>query len=503
MNTSVPSYLRIHRGDESAARGVGIAASSTEQFWNAFSTATGWRIDQRHRESDSIEVLPAVGLDLMAGDPSEVHPPVIRENAAQLANWANTMAGELEQLRSTVRRQELELAGQATVQFAPSESQATADQVYVTLQRAITAMGFDAAAIYMLDDDTQYLKTRAVVGLPDDRLTAEPRMLRGSRGDLEALVQDAVLMEDLHGPMGDTWNAPESAGAAVCTALFKGDLPIGTLWLFSETPQQLDASVAAIAQMTSAQITLELSATAQSRRENRSRHAVKAIGDVAAWQYSALPADNLLAPGWFVDGMVESPHAWSIGWHHWDVLPDGSLMLAIAEAVDDHAGGAMVAATARAAMAAHCGYRHSPKQLLSRISDTLWQTNAADQLVSLMYIRLSPETGEGEVAVAGRVSGLIAGRYGYRPLVQDGGQPLANSFSPECFESTFHLLKGETLLAYGGGLQKDGISQELLGCCLRSASRRGENPLAMLRREIASFPNRFERGLVSLSRQDD
>ena len=120
-----------------------------------------------------------------------------------------------------------------------------------------------------------------------------------------------------------------------------------------------------------------------------------------------------------------------------------------------------------------------------------------------MYVRLDPETGEGDVAAAGEMGGLIAGKYGYRPFIGSGGRPLASSIDVDCFESTFQLAEGETLLAYGMGLEKDGIGQELLGCCLRSATRSGQNPLAVLRREIAGFPNRNERGLLSLSRRSE
>lgn len=495
----VPSYLKLHLGEDApAARKSRL--SSADQFWNAFSTATGWRIDHRHPQ-DSVNVLPAVEMDLMGSDPSDLLPPVVKENAAELAGIATAMAQEIDELQRIVRRQEIELAAQSAVQYAPSRSEAACDAVHHTLERAIMAAGFDAAAIYMLDDETQYLQTRAVVGLPPDRLTAEPRMLRGSRADLEAMVQDAVLMDDLQGHLGETWSAPESAGAAVCTAIYKGDLPIGTLWLYANEPMELGQSAAAIAQLASSQITLELTNAAQARSEERHQKSTEAIRDVAAWQYSSLPVGNHLAPGWFVDGMIESPNKWSIGWHAWDVLPDGSLMIAMAETTDQRAGGAMVAATARAALAAHCGYRHTPHQMLQRIGDTLWQTNTADQLVSLLYARIDPETGEGEIASAGDIDGLIAGKYGYRPLVNSGGRPLASSIEIECFESTFHLEEGETLLTYGNGLKKDGVGQELIGCCLRTATQSDQTPLAALRREMAGFPNRHERGLLSLSRR--
>ncbi|MDV6033704.1 MAG: SpoIIE family protein phosphatase [Phycisphaera sp. RhM] len=499
MTTPVPSYLRLHLGDDANAA-TRHGHSSSDQFWSAFSAATGWRIDHRHK-NDNVEVLPAVQMDVMADDPAQSQPPVVKENATELASVARAMSKEIEELESLVRRQEIELASQATVQFSPKRSEAACEAVHLTLQRAIQAMGFDAAAIYMLDDETQYLKTRAVVGLPSERLSSEPRMLRGSRADLEAMVQDAVLMEDLHGIAAETWTPPEPFGAAVCTAIYKGDLPIGTLWLFANEPRQLDASFSAIAQMASSQITLELSSAATVRREERSRHAVEAIADIAAWQYSSLPIGNVLAPGWLVDGMIESPHDWSTGWHMWDVLPDGSLILAMAETLDRRAGGAMIAATARAALTAHSGYQHTPQQMLQRIGDTLWETNTADQLVSLLYARINPETGEGEVASAGEMSGLIAGKYGYRPLTQTGGRPLAAAIDVECYESTFHLAEGETLVTFGQGLQLDGISQEMVGCCMRSAMQTDENPLAVLRREMAGFPNRHERGLLSLSRR--
>jgi hypothetical protein len=493
--------LRLHRDDEIRSQSH-PTLSSTDQFWNAFSAATGWRID-RHHHDDGVRVLPAIEMNLMSDDPRDCQPAVVRKDATELAATASAMAADLEQLHSLVRRQEIQLAANATTQFASQRIETASERVHQTLQRAVSAAGFDAAAIYLLDDETQYLKTRAIVGLPPGRLASEPRMLRGSRGDLEAMVQDAVLMDDLRGCAGETWNPPESAGAAVCTAICKGDLPIGTLWLFSKRPRKLDESFAAIAQMAATQIMLELSSTARDRNEERLRESAETVADVAAWQFAALPVGNHLAPGWFVDGMIESPNGLSIGWHAWDVLPDGSLMLAMAEASEDRAGGAMIAATARAALAAHCGYRHTPRQILQRVSDTLWQTNSADQLVSLLYARIDPETGEGDIASAGNLQGLIAGKYGYRPLVKSGGRPLASSIDVDCFESTFHLDDGETLLTYSEGLKSDGIGQELIGCWLRNAAQSTDNPLALLRREIASFPNRHERGLLSLSRRSE
>lgn len=501
MTTPVPSFLRVHRGEDQAGANL-PEPSSTDQFWTAFSAATGWRVDRRH--ADKVTVLPAVEMDLMSDEPADVQPPVVHDQAKELAEMAATLTSEIAELKTVIRRQEIELAAHAAAQVTDpipvDRGKAAGNQVEAALRHAIAALGFDSAAIYMLDEDTQFLKTRAVVGLPENRLQDEPRLLRGSRADLEAMVQDCVLIENLNGPLRETWNAPEDAGAAICTVLMRGDLPIGTLWFFAEDATELDETQASIAKMVSHQITMELTEAARLRTEAKSSSSVKAMGEICDWQYSSLPVGNRLSPGWFVDGTIESPKPWAIGWHAWDVLPDGSLMIAMAEADSAGADGAMIAAIARAALSAHTGYRHRPAQMLQRISDTLWQTNTADQLMSVLYARLDPETGAGEVAAAGNLNGLIAGKYGYRPLIGSASGMLASSIDVDCFESTFNLAVGETLLGFGAGVKSDGIGQELVGCCLRSAAQSNRKPLSVLRREMAAFPNRHERGILALTR---
>ncbi|MEM6471235.1 MAG: SpoIIE family protein phosphatase [Planctomycetota bacterium] len=498
VKKSVPSYLRVHRGDDSPREESSADVSPSDAFWNAFSNATGWRVDRMHR--DHVRVLPAVGMDLMAGEPDEMLPLVMKESAAELAEFGAALTREIETLQGIIKRQEIELAASASASIASPDADQATTQVYETLQHALTATGFDSAAIYLLDEETEFLKARAIVGLPNDRLSAEPRPLRGSRADLEALVQDAVLMDDLRGPMGKTFDSPESAGAAICIALKKGDLPIGTLWLFSESPQPLDRSHVAIAKLVATQITLELSTASTARSLENAKESKSAVQEIAGWQYASLPAGNQLAPGWFADGMIESPMDWATGWHVWDVLPDGSLMFALGEAEESAAGGAMIAATARAALEAHGGYRHTPSQILQRISDTLWQANTTDQLFSLLYCRLDPETGEGQFAAAGHIHGLIGGPRGYRPLTIGNGRPLASAIDIDCVEGKFQLAVDESLLGYTAGLEADGIGQRLLGCSLKNASLDGENVLAKLRREIADFPLLNERGLASVSR---
>lgn len=534
MTQTVPSYLKVHRGEASSPSHFSLSSAS-EQFWQAFSNATGWRLDEQQPRKRpraaklkpvAIATQQAAALPVSSAQSASINAPpsprsgahpaadsrdhdsnatlrIDRQTAESLAQQAASLTHEIDRLQHVVREQEVELAAHAVRTIAPSKVHSTSENVRDLLGDTLAAGSFDAAALYMLDDETQYLHTRAVFGLPSDRLGAQSRELRGCRADLEAMVQEVVLIDNLHDAAGHTWNAPEQFASAVCVAIKKNDLPIGTLWLFGQQARSLGSREATIGKLAARQIALELATASHHRTQQTLKGSADATRDIAEWQYTGLPAGSHLAPGWKVDGMIESTNDWATGWHHWDVLPDGTLMLAMAQSLQASATGAMVAASAKSAMIAHLGYRHTPSEILQRINDTLWQSSSAEQVVSMIYLRVSPETGEGQVALAGDINSLIVGPYGYRPLVGQSSCPLGQSIDVDCVESTFHLGNNECLLTFSDGLPSDGISQETVGCALRAALLAKDNPLASLRRKIASFPLRNERGLMSLTRKTD
>lgn len=506
----IPPYLRVHRGDEpDEIESPELPRLTVDDFWTSFSDATGWRIDRRSsRRGGEFELIPAVSSDAVeqGGIDAETRAAVGRKAAEQLAMSAIELEQELSANREAIRRQEAELAMRAPILTSDSDCIRVADRIERTLADAVAACDCDAAAMYMLDEDTQNLSTRAIFGLPPKRLEQPPRPLRGSRGDLEAMVQMVVTIDDFNDQTVDLWNCPETPtggrfAAGICAAIQSDDVPIGTLWLFRRDRASFGLAETAAARMAAAQLSLELSLAPHLRSEPTG-HDPEPARDIAQWQFDALPIGVELAEGWRVDGMLESPRPWATGWHDWDVLPDGTMMLAIAEAVDDSAKGALNAAVARAALTAHTGYRHTPKQLLQRVSDTLWQTSTSEQLVSMLYIRVDPETGEGEVASSGSIAALIASRYGYRPLVQGSGDPLNTYIDAGCKTETFRMQKGETLLAYSRGTVQDGATQTMLGDGVRTAMQAGDvNPLAHLRRQLVDLPLTSERGALTLLRQ--
>ena len=502
MTKTIPNYLRIHHGTDrqetpDSAQSQNLIAS----FWNTYSDATGWRIDSRaSRKNNAIELLPAVTTEMPQDHSDEFAPVMGRIAATHLATAASKLTEQVLRTRECLRQREAELASSAAIIGVEHDGKVTADQIEQTLTDALEASKCDAAALYMLDEDTRYLKARSVVGLPLERLENPPRELRGSRGDLEAMVQDVVTINSMAADSVDTWNSPEPFAAGICVAIKVDDIPIGTLWLFRETTTEFGSTESAIARLVATNLSLLLRQAPQADIfDNPQPH--QAIQEIAQWQYESLPVGSVLAEGWRVDGMIESSESWATGWHHWDVLPDGTLMIAIAEATNRTTTGAMHAAVARAALAAHSGYRHTPAQLIQRVSDTLWQTNTGEQLVSLIYAHLDPETGDGIVASAGSINALISSRYGYRPLISGLSAPLNTSMDSNAENHEFHMLQGETLLAYTQGFGAAGTDQMTLGGHIHSAMQLGDSsPLAMLRRKLIDLPLTEERGALTLLR---
>jgi hypothetical protein len=431
--------------------------------------------------------------------------PVSRLAAQRLAESALDLAHRLASSQQALRRQAAELATRAAIIGGAHESAQLADDLQQTLADAAAASGGFAAAVYLLDDDTEYLTAHAVHGLPIDRLASPPRTLRGSRGDLEAMVQGVVAIDNLQATQIDTWNCPESSNgiaAALCAVIKSDDVPIGTLWIFADQPAEYGSAQIAATRLAASQLSMLISNAAKSRQGEMTKIPA-VVAEIADWQCESLPTGTKLATDWRVDGMIESPQAWATGWHTWDVLPDGALMLAIAEAIDPSIKGAMTAAIARAAITSHLGYRHTPCQLLQRINDTLWHTNTCEQLLSLLYVRVDPETGEGEFAAAGEITAMIGSRYGYRPLVAGQSEPLGTDFRADFISNHFRMMPGETLLAYGPGMEPSNATQRMLGETLRTAMQKNDrNPLAMIRRKLAALPLQAERGAASLLREE-
>lgn len=523
VTRTIPAYLRLHQAPiKDVSKASPFASDPISKFWKAYTDATGWRLDRSHQASDakSLSIKPNTLEDAssavprllpafdgaIAGDAETQNesPSVTRDLAEQLAVAATELSRKLEQAQKAYRSQEAELAVTATPTGTPDSSSRLLERLERLLRKAAEATGCDAAALYLMDNDTTSLKLRASFGLAADRIMQPARSLRGSRGDLESLVREVVLIDDLQGSMATTWNSPEPFASGIVVRIEEDDLPIGTLWLWSKSAQEFDLRDGAAAQLAAIGLASELARASLHRERAKWNLTTTSIKSATQWQMRQLPPAMDLAPNIAVDGWTESPRPWARSWHAWDVLPDGSISLAIGEASLKEMDGAMVAATARAAFAAHSNYRHSAPDMLRRISDSLWQTNTGDQLFSMLYVKLDPETGEGEIASAGSIQAIIASSRGYRPLCGRESEPLASQIDCRPFHAHFTLQPGEAIIGVTASVLDEllGITQTELASVVREALPKKNSPvLASLRRALASKPLEEERGGIILLRK--
>lgn len=516
---TIPTYLRLHSTTATEpTHGSTLTIDPIARFWQAYTTATGWRVAPNPPRS-----LPAIDSDLaeaacepevhsalptsMSDDPSSPWdmPGVSRDSARKLAAAAIELTRRYQESLESLRRQEGELALAALPAQPEREATTISDRLQRLLTQATEATGCEAAAIYFLDDQTSTLKLRASIGLPAARLAAPPRDLRGSRGDLESLVREFVLIDNLRETPVRSWKSPEDFPSAIIVRLEEEELPIGTLWLWSKRPRQFTQRDGAAARLAATAITAELARTKSQRQGQRHAETSKAIQTATQWQLRQLPPAMEIAPRIIVDGWTESPRPWACSWHAWDVLPDGKISLALAEADPTQLDGAMIAATARAAFAAHSNYRHSVSDMLSRLNDSLWQTNTGEQIVSLLYAQIDPDTGEGVFASAGKIQAIIASRLGFRPLCA-GNQtvPLGKGIDSRypCVE--FVLQPGEVLVAVNSGVldPATGLSQsEWAGCVRRAIAQKDRPVLPEIRRALAEKRSNLERAGLMLLRK--
>ena len=435
---------------------------------------------------DAPERTGALSIQSPAGMPQDV--------ATRLAESASRMANELTKTRSTMRDALTATAVAAAEAPRSSVLENAADAIQERLSDAVAATGTTIAILQTLDDDTQTLQTVAAFGLSPTSSLGQRRPLRGSRGDLEALVGRVVMADDLRGGGLDDYGPPtpddvDPMQSGICVSIQVGDLPIGTLWLLSEEPREFSHRDAASARMASHALSSLLVDAGSTSEPSPAPHRIDALGELAEYQLLQMPRGASLTPQWRVDGMIETSQRFATAWHTWDVLPDGTLMMAMADIDTEDFRDALEASFGHAALISHCNYRHDVASMVRRISDTLWRGGTMVSPMSMWYVHIDPSTGCGTAASAGRIHAMIAGRYGYRAVCDGRGEPLGVHVDPTIRTHEFQIQTGETLFAYDEGFRRRGIDQLQLGRWLQSAAKQEDlHPMARVRREMSGMP---------------
>lgn len=188
----------------------------------------------------------------------DLEPRVAWSNAVALTEALATTLGENYRWRTELVAREAELAVVATPNAETTdESAGPVSRLRDVLKTGAKALGgFDAAALYLLDDETTSLKIRALWGLPTDRFLDPPRPLRGARADVEALLGSAVVLNEAY--LAEAWKAPEDFDCSLCVPVASETTILGTLWFFSDRKRDIETRELETLELIAGRIVAEL-----------------------------------------------------------------------------------------------------------------------------------------------------------------------------------------------------------------------------------------------------
>ena len=428
VTNKTPAHLKLHVENHksgSAPQPAQARPSQLENLARVFEQATGWQL--QYLEGDALGLSgeawsapvegggdsrgrlllrpPAKQLDLESELAALASPPISIEQIRPLALAIAGMMSETNRLRHALWQREAELAAGVPVATRPDERQHLAQRLETVLKGGAEAVGCQAAGLYLLDETTTTLKLRAAWGLPTDRLLDAARPLRGAVADLEALVGHAVVLED--SSQLPHWRCPEEFSSGICVPVSSPTMPLGTLWIFSQTertfsPEQTNL-VEIIAGRIAADLEREMLLTVGADAKQRD----KQIDSASRWQIDRLPSIAPLLEQWEVAGWTQQAESVGGDFFDWSVAPDGRLAVSVGDSQGTMVEAGLNAAALQAALKSHACYRHTASQMLERLNETLWTTSCGDQFAALFYGLVQPDSGELEFSLCGNVAAIL------------------------------------------------------------------------------------------------
>jgi serine phosphatase RsbU (regulator of sigma subunit) len=495
VNRRVPSYLRLHVEDSNAERsslhskfeakdevaaclqafalatGWGVRSTQGKQFRSADENGeavpsaspfqkSGLRVDElkpateaRHgssiaKESSSsrwrlIDASPMDGI--LSADDLKHFPTVTMENAEMLLGTIARLVDRLERTENALRRQEAELATNVSVTRGSDEQEELADRMQSILASSGKSIGASAAAMYLLDETTSQLKMRSNWGLPASKLIEPARALQGAIPDLEALLGNAVLLEDIQAM--PEWPSPEDFASALVVPIGSQTMPHGTIWFWSDKPRKHTSTEIEVANLAAGRVMSELEHSLLGSEVKIAKKLRKQLDDAGNAQAARLPDFQPLHRDFDINGWTFQDGVLGGGFHQWDLNPQEMLVAAVGSATVGGPQGALVSSGLQSTIRTLWPSANNPSQIMQKAADVLWGADESDWSASTALMQMNPESGHGSICLAGDVQAFIVSLRGFRPV---GSVAPKLALQPDATYSNqrFVLQAGEVLVAF-------------------------------------------------------
>ncbi len=432
MVNRIPAYLRLHTTNEEDSSGVPKGVQTPEQrafsmdvLCQKFSEVTG--ADLQYGPLDAlpsdvdwfIEVEDSRPGPMMAFGLKSTNDTLDTQVLRQIENLAGEVGWLADRLHKTERalwEREAELAVGIPVTAHPEDDEAhIAERLQAIVRCGVEAVKCSAGALYLLDEATTELKIRSHWGV-DKRVFTDPaRLLRGARGDLEALTGHAVVIEKRDEL--NYWKIPLEFTAAVCVPVSTATMPLGTLWIYSDDARAFEDTDTNLIEMVAGRIALELEREVLIRDAGNRRNGSSLVGAVD-WQQKMLPGAAPLADGWEFATSTGASSRLTGDHCYWHSRGDGCVFSTVSSVVGDlpeiALSSAMIAGTVRGL----CESR-LVTDVVNSVNQTLWSSSDGDLLASIFASELDPLTGKIKCVAAGDVGLFIVRPHGWEELAVD------------------------------------------------------------------------------------
>jgi serine phosphatase RsbU (regulator of sigma subunit) len=241
------------------------------------------------------------------------------------------------------------------------------------------------------------------------------RALENSLADLEALIGNRVNIQSVE--MGETWRIPQPFRYGWCLMLGTKSLPLGTIWLFFSQARSPQPSELTLLDGLATQLYEEISSRDKPQQFDADASLLQQELILAARSNDArLPAFAPEIDGWKIAGWTYRQGYLSSTFHDWAVTPSGNLSIAVGQVVGPMLTSAMSLNNLRSLISAHRDYRHSSETLSAKLNEQIWCHSPGDEMASLIYALVDPETDQINLVNAGDGGVVFHGPQGVQSI---------------------------------------------------------------------------------------
>ncbi len=412
MSEASPEYPRLfpNAGDTSASL-VSVPRGFDAVFQD-FEDLTGWVLGFAET-ANSFERRTQFALGPQAAEGSffieDLSESVIGQRTAidrtaseKMAKSLSSIFSQLTETRIDLRKAHAELATMCTIEVRPDDEARQWAFFQQILKSAIDLLGFESAALCVLNEQTNALVFRVVAGAHFDDRLGYYRDLRICRGDVTAMTGNVLTL----GRKAEifAWETPVSCRSAICVPIASLDNIMGTLWLTSDRRRTSSDEDLQVLEIIAGRIACEMERRSLLRRLDSALISAKIIFQSSPQEQLAAAWTPTPFSDWTISSGRQSKNLSPQREHFaiWRVTSDDKLGVLLAElhGVDASEQGNCL----RTGFDVLSQLKLEPQAWLKALLGNLNQHFDAPAIESIACLVVDPLTGECQVISAGNYS---------------------------------------------------------------------------------------------------